>query len=206
MSTLAATDLRFTVIIVNTLLAATAGSFAAWMLVWKLWGNPDPSMIANGMLAGLVAITAPCAFVSPRGAVAIGVVAGLLVVGGVVFVERVLKADDPVGAVAVHGFNGLWGMIALGLFADGTYGDGFNGVKGAVTDLFYGGGASQLWAQLIGVVVVVAWAFGVGYAFFRIQDALTPGGIRSTEADEIAGLDATEMGVLAYPDFSGSEA
>jgi len=206
MSTLAATDFRFTMIITNTILAAVAGSFAAWMLVWKLWGNPDPSMIANGMLAGLVAITAPCAFVNPTGAVIIGLIAGVLVVGGVVFVERVLKADDPVGAVAVHGFNGLWGMIALGLFADGTYGDGFNGVSGAVKGLFYGGGFGQLGAQLIAVVVVVTWAFGVGWVIFKIQDKLQPGGIRSSAEDELAGLDATEMGVLAYPDFAGSSA
>lgn len=206
MSTLAATDLRFTVIITNTIMAATAGSFAAWMLVWRLWGNPDPSMIANGMLAGLVAVTAPCAFISPLGAVLIGLVAGLLVVGGVVFLERVLKVDDPVGAVAVHGFNGVWGLIALGLFADGTYGDGFNGIAGTVTGLFYGGGFGQLGAQLISVVVVVAWALGVGYLLFRIQDALQPGGIRSSAEDELAGLDASEMGVLAYPDFNGSTA
>jgi Amt family ammonium transporter len=204
MSTLAATDFRFTMIITNTIMAAVAGSFAAWMLVWKLWGNPDPSMIANGMLAGLVAITAPCAFVSPIGAVIIGLLAGLLVVGGVVFVERVLKADDPVGAVAVHGINGLWGMIALGLFADGTYGDGFNGVAGTVRGLFYGGGFGQLTSQLVGVVVVFAWAFGVGYIFFKVQNALTPGGIRSSAEDELAGLDVTEMGVMAYPEFSGS--
>jgi len=206
MSTLAATDLRFTMIITNTILAATAGSFSAWMLVWKLWGKPDPSMIANGMLAGLVAITAPCAFVNPTVAVVIGLIAGLLVVGGVSFVERVLKADDPVGAVAVHGFNGLWGMIALGLFADGTYGDGFNGVAGAVKGLLYGGGFGQLGAQLIGVVVVVIWAFGTGFILFKLQDKLTPGGIRSTPEDELAGLDETEMGVLAYPDFAGSTA
>jgi Amt family ammonium transporter len=206
MSTLAATDLRFSIIITNTILAATAGSFAAWMLVWKLWGNPDPSMIANGMLAGLVAITAPCAFVSPLGAVVIGLIAGLIVVGGVVFIERVLKADDPVGAVSVHGFCGLWGLIALGLFADGTYGDGFNGVAGTVRGLFYGGGFGQLGAQLVSVVVLVAWAFGLGWTLFKVQDRLTPGGIRSTPEDELAGLDATEMGVLAYPDFTGSTA
>jgi len=204
MSTLAATDFRFTIIILNTVLAAVAGSFSAWMLVWKLWGNPDPSMIANGMLAGLVGVTAPCAFVSPLGAVVIGLVAGVLVVAGVVVVERVLKADDPVGAVAVHGVNGLWGMLALGLFADGTYGDGFNGVEGTVRGLFYGGGVGQLTAQLVGVVVVVAWAFGVGYVFFRVQDALTPGGIRATAEDELAGLDVTQMGVMAYPEFAGS--
>jgi len=201
MSTLAATDLRFTIVIVNTILAATAGSLSAWLLVWRLWGKPDPSMIANGMLAGLVAITAPCAFVAPWGAMLIGLIAGLIVVGGVVFVERVLKQDDPVGAVAVHGFNGLWGLAALGLFADGTYGDGFNGVNGPVTGLLYGGGFGQLGAQLISVAVVVAWAFGVGWTFFKLQNALTPGGIRSTESDELAGLDATEMGTLAYPDF-----
>jgi Amt family ammonium transporter len=206
MSTLAATDFRFTIIITNTIMAAVAGSFVAWMIVWKLWGNPDPSMIANGMLAGLVAITAPCAFVSPLGAVMIGAIAGVLVVAGVVFVERVLKADDPVGAVAVHGINGLWGMIALGLFADGTYGDGFNGVTGPVSGLFYGGGFGQLSAQLVGVVVVFAWAFGVGYIFFKVQNALTPGGIRSSAADELAGLDTTEMGVMAYPEFAGSGA
>jgi Amt family ammonium transporter len=203
MSTLAATDYRFTIIITNTILAAVAGSFSAWMLVWKLYGKPDVSMIANGMLAGLVAITAPCAFVSPTGAVVIGLLAGLLVVGGVAFVERVLKADDPVGAVAVHGINGLWGMIALGLFADGTYGDGFNGVSGAVSGLFYGGGFGQLGAQLIACAVVLVWAFGLGWVFFKVQDKLTKGGIRSTPEDELAGLDVTEMGVLAYPDFAG---
>jgi Amt family ammonium transporter len=152
----------------------------------------------------LVAITAPCAFVNTTGAVIIGTIAGLLVVGSVIFWERVVKVDDPVGAVSVHGVNGLWGMIALGLFADGTYGDGFNGVKGAVAGLFYGGGAGQLYAQLIACVVVVAWAFTLHYIFFTIQKKTT--GLRSSEADELAGLDATEMGVLAYPDFDGTGA
>jgi Amt family ammonium transporter len=202
MSTLAVGDLRFSVIIVNTILAGAAGCLSAMFLVWKLWGHPDPSMSANGMLAGLVAITAPCAFVNTTGAVIIGTIAGLLVVGSVIFWERVVKVDDPVGAISVHGVNGLWGMIALGLFADGTYGDGFNGVKGAVAGLFYGGGAGQLYAQLIACVVVVAWAFTLHYIFFTIQKKTT--GLRSSEADELAGLDATEMGVLAYPDFSGN--
>jgi Amt family ammonium transporter len=140
--------------------------------------------------------------VNTIGAVVIGTVAGLLVVGSVVFWERVVKVDDPVGAVSVHGVNGLWGLIALGLFADGTYGDGFNGISGNVTGLLYGGGFGQLGAQMISVAVVAVWAFGTMYAFFRIQHALQ--GIRSSEADELAGLDATEMGVLAYPDFAGS--
>jgi ammonium transporter, Amt family len=202
MSTLSAGDLRFSVIIVNTLIAGAAGCMAAMFLVWKLWGHPDPSMSANGMLAGLVAITAPCAFVSTTGAFIIGTIAGVLVVASVMFWERVVKVDDPVGAVSVHGVNGLWGMIALGLFADGTYGDGFNGVKGAVTGLFYGGGAGQLAAQTIAVVVCASWAFGTMWVFFKLQDKLM--GIRSTPDDELAGLDATEMGAIAYPDFAGA--
>jgi len=99
--------------------------------------------------------------------------------------------------------NGLWGMLALGLFADGTYGAVWNGVEDAVTGLFYGDGG-QLVAQLIACVVVALWAFGTMYAFFRIQDKVQ--GVRSTEADELAGLDVTEMGVMAYPDFAGSGA
>ncbi len=201
MSTLSAGDLRFPIIIANTMLAGAAGCLAAMFLVWKLWGHPDPSMTANGMLAGLVAITAPCAFVTPWAAVIIGTVAGLLVVGSVIFWERVVKVDDPVGAVSVHGVNGLWGMLALGLFADGTYGAGWNLVDGGVTGLFYGDGG-QFVAQLIACLVVAAWAFGTMYVFFKIQSKLT--GLRSSEADELAGLDVTEMGVLAYPDFAGS--
>ena len=196
-STLAATDLRFSVIIVNTFIAASFGCIAAMFLVWKLWGKPDPSMTANGMLAGLVAITAPCAFVSPVGAAIIGIVAGLLVVGSIVFVERVLKVDDPVGAVSVHGMNGLWGLISLGLFADGSYGNGWNGVAGTVRGLFYGGGGGQLAAQVIDAAVVVIWAFGLMYLFFRIQKRVQ--GIRVTRDEEMIGLDVPEMGVPAYP-------
>ena len=201
MSTLSATDLRFPIIIGNTLLAASAGCLAALFLVWRLWGKPDPSMAVNGMLAGLVAITAPCAFVAPWAALVIGLIGGFVVVGGVVFFERVMKVDDPVGASSVHGLNGLWGMLALGIFADGTYGAGWNGVEGGVRGLLYGDG-SQLAAQAIAVVVVALWAFGTHYAFFSIQKSFN--WLRSTEADEIAGLDAPEMGVLAYPDMAGS--
>ena len=156
-------------------------------LVWKVWGKPDPSMTANGMLAGLVAITAPCAFVSPVGAAIIGIVAGVLVVGAIIFVERYLKVDDPVGAVSVHGVNGLWGLIALGLFADGSYGEGWNGVAGTVRGLFYGGGGGQLAAQAIDAAVV----------FFRVQKEVQ--GIRVTRDEEMIGLDLPEMGVPAYP-------
>jgi Amt family ammonium transporter len=197
-STLAATDMRFSVIVVNTFLAGSAGGLAAMFLVWKMWGKPDPSMTANGLLAGLVAITAPCAFVNSWAAVVIGTVAGFLVVGAMLLVERVFKVDDPVGAVAVHGFNGLWGLLALGIFADGTYGAGFNGVAGGVTGLLYGD-AGQFLAQLIDVVVVVVWAFGLMYAFFKIQDRIM--GIRVSREFELEGLDTTEMGISAYPDF-----
>jgi Amt family ammonium transporter len=199
MSTLSANDLRFSVIITNTILAAGAGCLSAMFLVWKLWGKPDPSMSANGMLAGMVAITAPCAFVNTASAVLIGTIAGLLVVASVIFIERALKIDDPVGAASVHGVNGLWGLIALGIFADGTYGAGFNGIEAPVRGALYGD-PSQLVAQLIGVVVVFAWSFGTMYVFFRIQDAIQ--GIRVTEEEEIAGLDLAEMGVMAYPDFA----
>ncbi len=196
-STFAATDLRFSIIIVNTFIASATGCLAAMFLAWKLWGKPDPSMSANGMLAGLVAITAPCAFVTPIGAAIIGIVGGLLVVGSIVFVERVLKVDDPVGAVSVHGVNGVWGILALGLFADGSYGAGWNGVEDTVRGLFYGGGWSQLGAQALGAVVVMAWAFGLMYIFFRIQKKVQ--GIRVTREEEMIGLDIPEMGVPAYP-------
>jgi len=198
MSTLAAGDMRFSIIIGNTLLAGAAGMMTSLAVVWKMWGKPDPSMAVNGSLAGLVAITAPCAFVAPWAAVVIGGIAGVLVVYSVIFIERTLKIDDPVGASSVHGVNGLWGMIALGLFADGSYGAGFNGIDGAVKGLFYGD-PGQLVAQLIACVVVVAWSFGLFYLFFKIQKATM--GLRSSAADEVAGLDATEMGVLGYADF-----
>ena len=197
-STLAATDMRFSVVIVNTFIACASGCLASMFLVWKKYGKPDPSMAANGMLAGLVAITAPCAFVDTVGAFFIGLIAGLVVVGAIVFVEGRLKVDDPVGAVSVHGICGLWGIIAVGLFADGSYGDGLNGVSGTVTGLLYGGGFGQLGAQLVTDVVVVAWAFGTMYAFFKVQDKLQ--GIRVSRDEETIGLDVPEMGVAAYPD------
>jgi Amt family ammonium transporter len=197
-STLAATDMRFSVVIVNTFIASAAGCLTAMFLVWKKYGKPDPSMAANGMLAGLVAITAPCAFVDPIGAFIIGLIAGLVVVGSIVFVEGRLKVDDPVGAVSVHGVCGLWGVLAVGLFADGSYGAGWNGVEGTVTGLLYGGGLGQLGAQVITGAVAAAWAFGVMYAFFKVQDKLQ--GIRVTRDEETIGLDVPEMGVAAYPD------
>lgn len=196
-STLAGNDLRLTVAATNTMIASGAGALAAtFYMMWK-YGKPDPSMMANGMLAGLVAITAPCAFVNSISAFIIGAVAGVLVIVAVFFIDQKLKIDDPVGAIAVHGVNGLWGVLALGLFADGTYGDGWNGVSGTVKGLFYGD-ASQLFAQLIGVLTCIVFVFITMYGFFKIQDKLF--GIRVSRKDEIDGLDMPEMGIKGYED------
>ena len=146
-STLAATDNRFAIVAVNTMLASASGALCATLYAKLKFGKPDPTWMCNGMLAGLVAITAPCAFVSPGIAILIGAVSGFLVIAAALFVETTLKIDDPVGAIAVHGCNGTWGIIALGLFANGTYGEGFNGVPGTVKGLFYGD-SGQLVASL----------------------------------------------------------
>ncbi len=197
-STLAGGDLRIGVIAVNTMLASAAGAFSAMMYMWLRFGKPDPSMMANGMLAGLVAITAPCAFVTAPSAVIIGVIAGVVVVLSVFFVERTLKVDDPVGAISVHGVCGMWGVLALGLFADGVYGDGWNGVPGTVRGLFYGD-AKQFLAECIGTVTCFVFIFAAFYAFFKLVD-VTVGNRVSAEA-ELEGLDVPEMGVVGYPDF-----
>jgi ammonium transporter, Amt family len=168
------------------------------MYVWRRYGKPDPSMLANGMLAGLVAITAPCAFVTAPSAVLIGGIAGVLVCVAVVFIERNLKIDDPVGASSVHGVCGLWGVLSVGLLADGTYGDGTNGVAGGVRGLFYGD-ASQLAAQFIGIATNIVWVGLTGYAAWKITAMLTAGH-RVSPAVEEHGLDLPEMGALAYPD------
>ena len=197
-STLAGTDLRISVIAVNTMLASAAGAFSAMLLVWLRYGKPEPSILANGMLAGLVAITASCAFVNSVSAVLIGTIAGLLVVASVFFVERTLKVDDPVGAISVHGTCGTWGTIALGLFADGSYGNGVNGVPGTVRGLFYGD-LSQLLAQAIGVLTCFVFVFASFYVFFKVLDRLI--GNRVSVDVEFEGLDMSEMGAVGYPDF-----
>src|SRR5216117_2368393 len=196
--TLAGTDLRISVIATNTMLASAAGAFSAMMYVWLRYGKPDPSMLANGMLAGMLAITAPCAFVNSVSAVIIGAIAGVVVVASVFFIERSLKIDDPVGAISVHGVCGAWGVLSLGLFADGVYGEGFNGVPGAVRGLFYGD-ASQFLAEAIGTMTCVAFVFTSFYFFFKLVDVLL--GNRVPADVELAGLDLPEMGALGYPDF-----
>jgi Amt family ammonium transporter len=198
-SSLAGTDLRIGVIAVNTMLAGAAGSFSSMLYMWLRYGKPDISMAANGLLAGLVAITAPCAFVTAPAAVLIGLIAGLLLCGAVLFVERTLKIDDPVGAVSVHGVNGAWGVFALGLFADGTYGDALNGVEGSVTGLFYGD-ASQLAAQCIGILANIIYVGLIGYVVFKLMDVTI--GLRVDPEQEAEGLDQYEVAVIAYPDFN----
>src|SRR5213592_926160 len=170
-STLAGGDLRIAVVAVNTMLAGSAGAFAAMLYVWRRFGKPDPTMMANGMLAGLVAITAPCAFVTSVSAVIIGLVAGVLVVWASLFVERTLKVDDPVGAIAVHGVNGAWGVLSIGIFADGTYGDGWNGVPGTVTGLLYGN-STQIVAQAIGVTANIVYIGLISLIVYKLIDAV----------------------------------
>ena len=200
-STLGATDLRIGLVAVNTLLAGCAGFVIAMGLTNAKYGKPDISMSCNGMLAGLVAVTAPCAFVAPWAAVIIGGIAGVIVVYGVAFFDR-RGIDDPCGAISVHGLNGAWGVLAVGLFSDGTYGIGWNGVGATSTHgvrgLFYGDGG-QLAAQAVHVVVGFAWAFGITWVIFTIAKNFMQ--IRVSPEAEIEGLDVPEFGVLAYPDF-----
>lgn len=204
-STLAATDLRISIVVVNTLLASAAGSLGAMFTMWWKFGKPDASMTANGMLAGLVSITAPAAFVEGWAAIIIGAIGGVLVVLSVLFIERVLKVDDPVGATSVHGACGIWGVLSLGIFADGTYGIGWNGVGATaargVTGLLYGD-VGQFIAQLIGAATVIVFVFSVAYLFFKVQDKIM--GIRVSPEVELEGLDLPEIGNLAYPDFAPS--
>jgi Amt family ammonium transporter len=193
-------SLRIGSIAVNTMLAGMAGSFGAMFYMWTRYGKPDASMTGNGLLAGLVAITAPSGFVNSISAVIIGLVAGVLVCLSVEFVERKMKVDDPVGAISVHGANGIWGVISVGLFADGksNYGGSWNGVTGSVTGLFYGD-ASQLVAQLIGVCTLIGFVFVLSFVLNVALDAII--GQRVSAKAELEGLDLPEMGALGYPEF-----
>ena len=204
-STFAVTDVRFAVVALNTALAGAFGAVTAMFYMQLKTGKPDAGMMVNGMLGGLVAITAPCAFVQPWAAAVIGIMAGILVPVAAAFIEA-RGIDDPVGAVAVHGIGGTFGVLAVGIFADGQYGFGWNGTEGladrGVVGVLYGGaGWGQLGAQALGCVVIWTVIFGVAFAFFKIQDKLTKGGIRPPAEMEIAGMDMPEMGSLAYPEF-----
>ena len=189
-STLAATDLRISVIAVNTFLAGAAGATLVCYYTFFKTKKVDIALTCNGALAGLVGITASCAYVPTWAAVVIGVISGFIVMYGIKFNDWVLKVDDPVGAVAVHGYNGLWGLLTVGIFADGTYG----GVSGLIV-----GNTSQIIAQLIDMVVVVVWAFGTGYILFYIIKKIV--GLRVSPEEELTGLDLGEHGYSAYPEF-----
>jgi len=153
-------------------------------------------MMCNGLLAGLVAITAPCAYVTPVGGLIIGLISGVIVVEVTLLMEKKFRIDDPVGAVAVHGANGVWGVLALGLFADGNYGDGINGVKGTVTGLFYGGGWGQFFAEAIGAATNIIFIGAAGWLMFKLLDKLV--GNRVKPEVEMYGLDLPEMGIDGY--------
>ena len=197
-STLNAGDFRLAVVATNTMIAGAIGGLVAMFFMWIKYGKPDPSMTCNGALAGLVAITAPCAFVNGIAAFIIGAIAGILVCIAVPFVENKCKIDDPVGAISVHCVNGVWGVIATGLFADGTYGDGFNGVAGGVKGLFYGD-VGQFASQMIVVLILIIWGFGLSFVWFKFLNKIW--GLRVKPGVEIEGLDMEEMGALGYPDF-----
>jgi len=210
-STLGATDLRIGVVAVNTNLAAVAGSASAILVWYWMFGKPDISMACNGMLAGLVAITAPCAFVSPTSAIVIGLIAGVIVCLGVLFNERTLKVDDPCGAISVHGYCGWFGAVSLGIFADGAYGAGWNGVGAAsymgnagqgVTGLIHGD-TSQFLLQLGGATMCAVYAFTFTFIVFKLINAIYP--MRVSAEAELEGLDVPQFGMLAYPE-AGDEA
>ncbi len=199
-------NLRIGIVAVTTMMASAGGAFATLMYIYLRSKKFDPSMIANGFLAGLVAITAPSGFVSPSVGVLIGAIGGLIMCWAISFLE-VIHVDDPVGAVAVHAGAGLWGVLAVGIFADGTYGAGWNGTKLAngqnapLVGLLHGG-VGQFMAQCVGVVTLLIWGFGLSYVFFKTQDKFF-GGIRSRREDEIGGLDIPDMGIVAYPPDMG---
>jgi ammonium transporter, Amt family len=183
-------------IAVTTNAAAAAGTIGA-LFASKLWfGKWDASMAGNGCLAGLVAITAPCAFVGTGPAVLIGLIGGVLVVASVVFFDRVARIDDPVGACSVHLTNGIWGTLALGLFANPKE----IGVAGPAQGLFYGGGFEQLKYQLIGVVVVGVWCVANSLVLFMGLKHTV--GLRVKPEEELKGLDLDEHGMEGYPNFS----
>lgn len=182
---------------VTTNLAAAAGAVSALLVNWWRTRRPSTEMALNGALAGLVAITAGTASMTPVGALFTGLIAGVVLVYGLLFIENVLKVDDPVGAVAVHAFNGAWGTLAVGLFAAPQAG-ALTGM-GDVAGLFYGGGLAQLGIQLVGAAAVGAWAFGTMFLLFFLLKAMI--GIRVSAEEELEGLDISEHGTISYPEF-----
>lgn len=176
---------------VNTLLAGAAGATAAIYLTLLRTGKADLEMAANGALAGLVGITAGCAYVDVWAAVVIGLIAGVILPFGLSFVKDVLKVDDPVGAVTVHGICGAWGVLAVGIFPSGLHGE----VTGLV-----GGNPAQLVPQIAGIITAIVWGFGGGFVLFKVLDLTM--GLRVSEEEEEIGLDETEHGTVAYPQMN----
>ncbi|HYG70151.1 MAG TPA: ammonia permease, partial [Anaeromyxobacteraceae bacterium] len=198
-STMAADGASIAHIATTTNVAAAAGTVAAMLTAWLLLKKPDLGITLNGCLAGLVAITAPCAFVSVQSALIIGLAAGALVVLAVFFFDRI-RIDDPVGATAVHLANGVFGTIAVGLFADPTVAPSAAVAK---PGLFLGGGMAQLGPQLMGVALIGAVVFALSLGFWLLTKVVF-GGIRVSEEEELEGLDLGEHGNVAYPDFQGA--
>jgi Amt family ammonium transporter len=184
--------LRIGIIATSTMLASMTGALVALLWSYVTTKKWDPGMTANGFLAGLVAITAPSGYVSPLSAFIIGAIAGAILSLSIPFVDKILKVDDPVGAISVHGTCGIWGVLAVGIFADGTSNYAGTSISGLIA-----GDVGQLGAQIIGAIVVMAWSFGTAYAFFRVLNAVM--NMRVSPETELAGLDIPEMGALAYP-------
>jgi Amt family ammonium transporter len=191
-STLGAVD-DMAYIAMVTMIAAATGCIGATMSTWLKFGKPDLSMTLNGALAGLVSITACCGSVSIIGAMAIGLIGGIIVVFSVLFFEQKLRVDDPVGAVSVHGICGIWGTLSVGLFGS-TAIDG-----GLLSDGLLYGGTAQIGVQLIGILAVFAFVFPVSFGLFKLIKATS--GLRVTESEELEGLDISEHGNEAYADF-----
>ena len=192
-STMAADPGSISHIIVATTVAAAAGALAATALAWRILGKPDIGMTINGALGGLVGITAGCAFVGIGSSLIIGAVAGSIIVLGVLLLDKV-RIDDPVGAIAVHGMGGIFGTLAVGLFAQDVIAPGTTG-----NGLFFGGGFTLLWNQLIGIATVGAAVFSVSMIVWLAIKATI--GVRVSEEEEMEGLDIGEHGNRAYPDF-----
>ena len=202
---LSGTDLSLSGVVVNTALAAVGGTLAATLTMAAKRMKPDPTLICNGMIAGLVAVSGPCPFIDTWAAVLVGAVAGSVVVGSVLLLER-RGIDDPVGAISVHGVAGLWGLLSVGIFANGKYGAGFNGVArprfpvDGVRGLLYGDPA-QLAAQAIGAGVLVVFGLIIAWAWFHVSNRCSPmRASRGTLSWKV--LDGPELGALAYPDFA----
>jgi Amt family ammonium transporter len=194
-STMAASANDIGRIAVTTNMAGAAATLSATAMAWLLLGKPDLSMILNGCLAGLVAVTASCAYVSVGAAVVIGLIAGLLVVPAVLLFDKV-RLDDPVGALSVHLVNGVFGTLAVGLFAQDAIMPGTTG-----NGLFYGGGTALLGRQALGAAAVGLFTFAVALVAWLVIRAVI--GLRVSREEELGGLDMGEHGMEAYPDFQG---